>query len=100
MAAFAKALLAGPGIWTRMRQVYALLSLARRFGSERLDRACHLSLQADMLNVYRLRRILEVAPPSPASSPAKVIPIARYLRPPQQYRLPLAPREHIDKENA
>jgi hypothetical protein len=100
VAAFAKALLAGPGIWTRMRQVYALLGLARRFGHERLDHACHLALEADMLNVYRLRRMLEVAPSSTATSPAKVIPIARYLRPPQQYRLPLASREDIDKENA
>jgi transposase len=98
VAAFAKALLAGPGIWTRMRQVYALLGLARRFGSSRLDHACRLALQADMLNVYRVRRLLEVAPPPQTPGPARVIPLARYLRPAQQYALPLAVREHIDKE--
>lgn len=99
VARFAKALLDGPGIWTRMRQVYALLGLARRFGSKRLDEACRLALEADMLNVYRLRRLLDTAPAPNATGPARVIPLARYLRPPQQYALPLAPREPIDKEN-
>jgi len=99
VARFAKALLDGPGIWTRMRQVYALLGLARRFGSKRLDEACRLALEADMLNVYRLRRMLDTAPVPRTAGPARVIPLARYLRPPQQYALPLAPREPIDKEN-
>jgi transposase len=98
VARFAKALLDGPGIWTRMRQVYALLGLARRFGSSRLDDACCLALEAEMLNVYRLRRMLETAPPPQPPTSARVIPIARYLRPPKQYALPLAPREHTEKE--
>lgn len=100
VARFAKALLAGPGIWTRMRQVYALLGLARRFGSARLDHACGLALGADMLNVYRVRKMLEAAPPPHEPRPAKVIPLARYLRPAKQYALPLATSEHTDKENA
>jgi hypothetical protein len=97
VARFASALLSGPGIWTRMRQVYALLGLARRFGASRLDEACRLALEAEMLNVYRLRRVLEAAPPPSVASTARVIPMARYLRPAEQYALPLAPREH-DKE--
>jgi transposase len=100
VARFAKALLSGPGIWTRMRQVYALLSLARRFGSSRLDEACRLALEVDLLNVYRLRRMLESAPAPSSSNHARVIPIARYLRPAHQYALPLAQSEHIDKENS
>jgi transposase len=99
VARFAQALLSGPGIWTRMRQVYALLGLARRFGAARLDQACRLALDADMLNVYRVRRMLDTARPAPASTPGRVIPLARYLRPAQQYTLPLASREQIDKEN-
>ena len=99
VARFAQALLAGPGIWTRMRQVYALLGLARRYGSARLDQACALALQADLLNVYRLRKMLETALPPQVSEPARVIPLARYLRPAQQYALPLAPAS-TDKENA
>jgi transposase len=100
VARFAKTLLSGPGIWTRMRQVYALLGLARRFGSRRTDDACRVALEADMLNVHKLRKMLEAATSVPAPSAARVIPIARYLRPPQQYALPLAPREPIDKEKA
>jgi hypothetical protein len=98
VARFAKTLLTGPGIWTRMRQVYALLSLARRFGSQRTNDACRLALEAEMLNVHKLRKMLEAAPIVQAPSATRVIPIARYLRPPQQYALPLAPREPIDKE--
>lgn len=98
VALFAQALLAGPGIWTRMRQVYALLRLARRFGSSRLDDACRRALEADLLNVYRLRRILEIASLAPETARSqKVVPIARYLRPARQYALP--PVTH-DKENA
>lgn len=98
VANFAKTLLTGPGIWTRMRQVYALLGLARRFGSQRTNEACRLALEADMLNVHKLRKMLEAAPALPAPSVARVIPIARYLRPPQQYALALAPKQPIDKE--
>lgn len=97
VARFVKALLDGPGIWTRMRQVYALLGLARSFGSARLDHACRLALEAEMLNVYRVRTMLEKAPPPQSPGPARVIPLARYLRPAKQYALPLAPSERIDK---
>jgi hypothetical protein len=43
-----------------------------------------------MLDIHRLKRMLEqgVAPPPPAP-PARVIPLARYLRPATQYKLPL-----------
>ena len=96
---FAKALLASPLPWTRMRQVYALLGLAKRYGDSRLDAACATALQADMIDVYRLRRLLELAPPptAPGRDPNKVVPLARYLRPPKQYALPLPMREHTDK---
>ena len=78
--------------WTRMRQVYALLGLAKRYGPERLEAACKAALEVDLINVYKLRRLLEIAPPAaettdPASD--KVVPLARYLRPPQQYALKL-----------
>jgi hypothetical protein len=43
-----------------------------------------------MLDVHRLKRMLQqgVAVPPPAP-PARVIPLARYLRPATQYKLPL-----------
>jgi transposase len=94
---FAKRLLDGPLPWTRMRQVFALLSLVRRYGAPRVDQACALALNAEMLSVHRLRRLLEIAPVSTPTSPARVIPIARYLRPPEQYRLSLVLRERPTK---
>jgi hypothetical protein len=86
---YASALLEGKLPWTRMRQVYALLGLARRYGSARLDAACRIALDADMVDVYRLRRMLEVAPTATEANTAKIVPIGRYLRPAIQYRLPI-----------
>lgn len=95
---FAARLLEGPLPWTRMRQVFALLGLVRRYGPARLEAACQLALEADMVNVHRLRRLLDAAPPPSPTSPAgRVVPIARYLRPAEQYRLTLAPGVRSEK---
>jgi hypothetical protein len=77
-----------------MRRVRALLSLAKKYG-DRVDEVCRIALAADRLDVRRLTRMLEAAvAPSPAEAPlAKVIPIARHLRAPTQYALPLASGE-------
>lgn len=99
---FADALLEGPLPWTRMRRVYALLGLCKRYGSQRVDSTCVIALGIDMLNVRRLERMLELAtpPPDPESPPRpdKVIPIARYLRPKQHYQLSPAKTRSDDKE--
>jgi hypothetical protein len=86
---YATALLDNPLPWTRMRRVYALLGLVRRYGAARVTEVCTLALGADMLDVHRLKRMLEqgIAPPPPAP-PARVIPLGRYLRPASQYQLP------------
>jgi hypothetical protein len=95
---FADQLLAGPLPWTRMRRAYALLGLARRYGSVRVDEACAVALDADMVDVHRLRKLLEMAvQASPPSHPARVIPLARYLRPAEQYALSLVKTEKGDK---
>ena len=89
---FAAALLDSPLPWTRMRRVYALLGLIRRYGAARVNEVCVTALAADMLDVRRLQRMLELASttPTPAASPsARIIPLARYLRPVSQYALPL-----------
>ena len=87
---YATALLDSPLPWTRMRRVYALLGLVRRYGAARVTEVCTVALGADMLDVHRLKRMLDqgVAPPPPAP-PARVIPLGRYLRPACQYKLPL-----------
>ena len=75
--------------WTRMRQVYALLSLVRRYGAQAVDDACRTALAVDMLSVKRLRRLVELAaPPRPPEPSAQVVELSRYLRPAQQYALP------------
>ncbi len=88
---FAHALLEGPLPWTRMRRVYALIGLAKRYGDERVEAACLAALAADMLDVRRLERMLQQAAPSAVPTPSgHVIPLARYLRSPRQYALPFA----------
>ena len=89
---FARALLDSPLPWTRMRAVYALLGLCKRYGDERVREACDRALTAQMHDVVRLRRMLEGGrPPPPATPPAgNVVPLARYLRPASQFALPLA----------
>ena len=87
---FAAALLDGPLPWTRMRRVYALLGLVKKYGADRVEQACTVALEADMLNVRRLQRMLEAARTQPAlPGIAPVVPIARHLRPKEHYRLPL-----------
>ncbi len=86
---YAQALLEGPLPWTRMRRVYKLLGLGTRYGSARLDAVCARALDADMLDVYRLQRMLEIAHPEvTVSRRGNVVPLARYLRSPSQYALP------------
>jgi transposase len=86
---FATRLLDSPLPWTRMRQVYALLGLVKRFGAEVVEKNCQLALEADSLSVKRLRRMIELAvEPDQPQLPTNVIPISRYLRPAKQYALP------------
>ena len=100
---FAAAVLDGPLPWTRMRRVYALLGLARRYGPARVDDACAIALAAEMMDVQRLKRMLALGPATAAATtPARVIPLARFLRPASQYALPLpvadAPTAEGDSE--
>jgi hypothetical protein len=95
---YAAKLLAGPLPWTRMRQVRAVLAYVHKYGAERVEQVCELALAADMLDVTRLRRMLEqaVKPRAEPKPRAQVIPIARYLREPSQYGLPLGRRGQDD----
>jgi hypothetical protein len=93
---FAEALAAGPLPWTRLRQIFKLLSLARKYGGGRLDASCKTALDARMVDVYRLAALVRLdtrlTPPM-----ATVIPLARYLRPSSQYALPLARSERLNE---
>ena len=95
---FAAALLDNPLPWTRMRRVYALLDLARRYGAARVNELCAIALAAEMLDVRRLRRMLQQATTPAATTTSAAPPAARFLRPASQYALPLAPREPSAKK--
>ncbi len=92
---FAEALVAGPLPWTRMRQLFKLLGLARKY-NQRLDASCKAALDADMIDVYRLERMVRLDVQLEPFT-AKVIPLARFLRPPSQYALPLARSERSNE---
>jgi transposase len=67
--------------WTRMRQVYRLLGLGRRYGETRLDDACRRALEADVVDVGVVSRMLERGA-SGAKEPrvvAQTLPL-RYVR--------------------
>jgi hypothetical protein len=96
---YAHALLDVPLPWTRMRRVYALLGLVKRHGAERVEAVCVTALAADMFEIHRLRRMLELATPAaPPAAPARIIPLARYLRPAQQYALCFTPHPNPEGE--
>lgn len=86
---FATALLDSPLPWTRMRAVYAVLGLVRRYGAARVTEACTIALSVDMLDVHRLKRMLELGQPPARGAETRVIPFGRFLRPASQYALPL-----------
>ena len=64
----------------------------RRYGTERVSAACLRALDADMLDVRRLERMLDDAPPlAPPAAAHPDHPLARYLRPASQYAITFAP---------
>jgi hypothetical protein len=56
---YATALLDIPLPWTKMRQVYALLGLVKKWGDERVEAACQRALEAEAINVGLIGRMLE-----------------------------------------
>jgi transposase len=102
IAQFADAVLDTPLPWTRMRQVYALLGLCRRYGDDRVEAACAEAVAADMHEVRRLERMIKRALPAATADDmggARVLPLARYLRPVEQYALPLARQGRVTNTN-
>jgi transposase len=97
---FAEALLDDPLPWTRMRRVYALFGLVRKYGEERLGQACTTALEADMIDVRRLKRMLEKATPPEPESPARRMPPPRHLRPAEQYALIPATSNHPQEDDS
>nr|WP_329955212.1 transposase [Rhodococcus fascians] len=61
---YAERILDDPLPWTRIRSVYRLQGLVRRYGAERVDQACSLSLDLDVVSVTKIASMLG-APPNP-----------------------------------
>jgi transposase len=100
VGAYAAALLDTPLPWTKMRQVYALLGLAKKWGDERVDAACRSALDHEVVNVGLIARMLERGTEGttlPPAVPATVIP-GRFARDPGHFALkePHGPQEGVD----
>ena len=87
IGAYAEQLLDADLPWTKMRQVYRLLGLVRRYGAAPVETACQRALDLDVVNVTKIASMLEkatenaAAPPRPAAAAA-----ARFARDPAEYR--------------
>ena len=95
VGAYATALLETPLPWTRMRQVYALLGLVKKWGPERVDAACARALEAEAVSVSLIGRMLERAtetdsPGSPTPAPAA----GRFARDPAHFLASVPKRPH------
>jgi transposase len=55
---YAAAVLEHPLPWTKMRQVYRLLGLVRRHGADAVDDACRRALDAEVIDVGLIERML------------------------------------------
>lgn len=91
IGAYASAVLEHPLPWTKMRQVYALLGLVKRWGPERVNTACSRALEAEAISVPLIGRMLERAtentPSSEASGPppATTVVTGRFARDPAEF---------------
>lgn len=86
---FTDGLLDHPLPWTKMRQVYALLGLVKKWGPDRVEKACAGALEHEAINVGLITRMLDRAtednttPASPA--PAGEVITPRFARDPDEF---------------
>jgi hypothetical protein len=100
---YAAVLLDHPLPWTKMRQVYALLGLVKKWGPDRVEAACARAAQAEAFSVPLIGRMLQrglecdpaaqqtsLFPPPPAlsSSSAPAGGPARFARPAAHFAAP------------
>jgi transposase len=74
---YAAALLGHPLPWTKMRQVYRLLGLVKKWGPRRVEMACAKALEAEAIDVGLISRMIERAKeqePLDKARPANVVP--------------------------
>lgn len=84
---YAQALLDTPLPWTKMRQVYRLLGLVKKWGAARVDQACRRALDAEAVDVNLVSRMLERAreDAEPETRPELVVVQGRFFRDPSEF---------------
>ncbi|MGI9157054.1 MAG: IS21/IS408/IS1162 family transposase [Marmoricola sp.] len=89
IGAYAAALLEHPLPWTKMRQVYALLGLVKKWGASRVEAACSSALEHEAINVGLIGRMLErgteqtpIQPPLPGTG---TVLAGRFARDPGEF---------------
>jgi transposase len=88
IGAYASALLDIPLPWTKMRQVYALLGLVKKWGPARVEAACASALEHEQVNVGLIGRMLERGTeqaPTPQPSLPGVVVAGRFARDPGHF---------------
>ena len=86
IGAYATAVLDTPLPWTKMRQVYALLGLVKKWGPDKVEAACRRALDAEAISVPLIGRMLDRAteanqPDEPPAPPATT----RFARDPDEF---------------
>lgn len=84
---YAERLLDDPLPWTRMRSVYRLQGLVRRYGPDPVEAACERSLDLDVVSVSKIAAMLEKATErqQPVLPAAAGSPGVRFARDPNEY---------------
>jgi hypothetical protein len=99
---YAERLLAVPLPWTRMRLVYALLRLCKKFGEGRVEALCQSALAFDVVDVKRIEHMLMEAkkPGTPSDNQqghrtVVPLPTPRFARATEHFatRTPSTPKE-------
>ena len=90
-------LLDDPLPWTRMRAVYRLLNLVRRYDAVTVDAACRTALELDVVSVTKIAAMLAKAlegttPDLPAAAGH---PVGRFARDPAEFTPAGRRRLHI-----
>ncbi|MDV2474370.1 IS21 family transposase [Rhodococcus zopfii] len=84
---YAERILDDPLPWTRIRSVYRLQGLVRRYGGERVEQACSLSLDLDVVSVTKIASMLERATEKTSPDLPKAVghTASRFSRDPSEF---------------
>jgi transposase len=98
---YASALLDTPLPWTKMRQVYALLGLVKKWGDEAVDTACRSALEHEAVNVGLIGRMLERGTQATVVQPALpgTVIAPRFARDPHHFAVK-APHPPINPDGS